>query len=94
MDPITEINAYESLKKNRGWKRLVEINEANIKIMERQIVDKADEEGNPLGEEEMDKLRDKIGYLKELSNLPDEMIKDIKAKMEVKVENNDGDPYE
>ncbi len=71
------IDALRSLQQDRGWLLLKQIFESNIAVLEGAILRKIDPEDGktPLKEEECDRLRDRLAYLEELLNKPDEIIK-------------------
>jgi len=70
------IDALRSLQQDRGWLLLKQVFEGNIAILEAAILRKLDPEDGktPLTETECDRLRDKLAYLEELLNKPNEII--------------------
>lgn len=87
------INALLSLQQDRGWLLLKQIFEGNIAVLEAAILKKLspDDGKTPLSEEECDRLRDKLSYLEELLNKPQEIIKQFSQKSP---EEPNYDPYE
>lgn len=82
--------AFQALIASPGWSFLVEIIEGNLDVLEQQILDKADRDGNPLDEVATDRLRDKRGYLIELRGIPSKFIKAARVEP---VEPREFDPY-
>lgn len=76
------IDALQSLQQDRGWLLLKQIFEGNIAVLEAAILRKLDPEDGktPLKEEECDRLRDRLAYLEELLNKPQEIIKQFSQK--------------
>jgi len=70
------IDALQSLQSDRGWLLLKQIFEGNIATLEAAILRKVDPEDGKtaLKEEECDRLRDRLAYLEELLNKPNEII--------------------
>jgi hypothetical protein len=66
---------FKNLKANAGWQTLVEIVEANIKILEQQILEGV--EG--MTEEDMNRKRDKLRAYKEVIETPDFWISKLSA---------------
>jgi hypothetical protein len=69
--------AIESLKQNAGWHFLVQVFNENIKVLSEQIISKQDEYGKPLNDAQIDELRMKYSYLKELLEKPDSFVKTL-----------------
>lgn len=87
---IKIITALESLKSNSGWQFLTQIFEENLKYLSNQIIEKIDGDGKPLTDSEVDIIRYKYGYLKELLNKPDEFLEKLTR---TETEQEDLDPY-
>lgn len=82
--------ALESLKQNIGWMFLTQVLEENIRVMEENILNKYDENGAIISEDELDKLRNKRSFYKELLEKPDFYMKKLKTPNVVE---NSLDPY-
>jgi hypothetical protein len=85
------IVALESLKHNAGWQFLVQVFEENLKYIGTQIISKTDGE-KILTDSEVDSLRDKYAYLKEIVDKPDFFLN--KLRVEDPTENTNLDPYD
>lgn len=86
------IAALTNLQLDHGWQLLKKIFEGNIAVLEGSILKKKDPEtGEALSEDECDRQRDKLEYLEELVNKPQEIIKTLTAK---NPEMPDYDPYD
>ena len=87
------IDALRSLQQDRGWLLLKQIFESNIAVLEGAILRKIspDDGKTPLKEEECDRLRDRLAYLEELLNKPQEIIASFNQKQP---ETPEYDPYE
>ena len=86
------IAALTNLEFDHGWQLLKKIFESNIAVLEGSILKKIDpESGEPLSEEDCDRQRDKLAYLEELVNKPQEIIKRLS---EHDPEMPEYDPYE
>ena len=83
--------ALESLKHNAGWQFLVQIFEENLKHIGNQIISKVGGD-KTLTDGEVDSLRDKYSYLKEIVDKPDFFLK--KLRKEDPTENTNLDPYD
>lgn len=83
------VEALESLKQNSGWKFLTQVLEANKEILAKQIIEK-EQDGKTLSDAEVDILRQKYGYLKELLEKPDFYLKKLTLEP---IEADDLDPY-
>lgn len=84
------IVALESLKGNAGWQFLTQVIQGNIDYLAERIITKMDGEVK-LEEKDIDLLRDKHAYLKELLEKPDMFIKKLKSNPEVE---ENLDPYD
>lgn len=84
------LTALDSLRQNAGWQFMCQILEANKKVLAQQIIEKTSD-GKILSEVEVDSLRDKHGYLKELLEKPEYYIKQLRKE---NVEHEDLDPYD
>lgn len=87
------IDALQSLQQDKGWLLLKQIFEGNIAVLEASILRKLspDDGKTPLKEEECDRLRDRLAYLEELLNKPQEIIKRFNQPA---TETPDYDPYD
>lgn len=76
------IDALQSLQQDRGWLLLKQIFEGNIALLEAAILRKLspDDGKSTLSEDECDRLRDRLSYLEELLNKPQEIIKSFNQK--------------
>lgn len=61
---------FKSLKTHAGWQMLVQIVEANIKVLEEQILNGIEDETK----EQIDRKRDKLKAYKEVISTPDYWI--------------------
>ncbi len=84
------IVALESLKFNSGWQFLTQVFKENLEFLGEQIISKKDFDGNPLSEDQIDRLRANHEYTKELLEKPDFFLKKLKVSEE---EEMDLDPY-
>lgn len=74
------------------WGIIMQIAQANIVLLEKQIISKIDEETKKsLSDLEIDRLRDKRGYLIELTKTPENYIELLRKKGNVAPTNFD--PY-
>lgn len=77
------------------WGILVEITRENIEVLEMQILDKVSiengHEGEPLTDEEVDRLRDKRSAMIEIMALPEVIMADL-GRVDAP-EEDDLDPY-
>lgn len=86
------VAALTNLEFDHGWQLLKKIFESNIAILEGSILRKIDPETNEkLSEDECDRQRDKLAYLEELVNKPQEIIKRLTQHSP---EMPEYDPYE
>ena len=71
-------DALRALTASQGWKLLVQTIEANVAILEGQIISKRERDtGRVLNEDEVDDLRVKHGYLSELLVMPTKMAEQV-----------------
>ncbi len=85
------ILALKALIAQPGWAIITRICKGNIKYLASQIIEKRDgETGRILTEDEVDRLRDKRGYLKELKDTPEKYIERLESGY---VEPEQYDPY-
>lgn len=87
------IVALENLKASGGWQFLTQVFEENIKFIGNQIICKTNSDGKTLEEIEVDRLRDRYSYLKELLAKPDFFLKKLKANENITIQ-EDNDPYQ
>jgi len=81
---------FRTLKDHAGWLLLKEIVEANIKVLEDQILNGINVEGIVETKELIDRKRDKLKAYREVINTPDEWI----AKLEtVETKQVEDDPF-
>lgn len=88
---IKIISAIESLKVNAGWQFLTQIFQKNIDFLANQILTKRDEIGVALTDSEVDIIRSKYEYLKEVLNTPEKYLKELTR---TDSSNPDLDPYD
>lgn len=81
----------EALIISRGWNLLMDNHEKNIRLIEKQIIEKKDIDGKKLTEAEIDSLRDRRICMEDLKNAPREMIKVLENGNKPK--QIDFDPY-
>ncbi len=84
------IIALQQMISTEGWRIMKQIFDENIECLETQIIEKKDGEGKILTELETDRLRDKLGYLKEVIKTPETYIARF-APQDTRKENFD--PY-
>ena len=77
MDDATQEAALRQLGGSPGWLLLVETMGANLAVLANAIITK-EQDGKALTDAEVDKLRDKHGYLTELMAMPDKLIGHLK----------------
>lgn len=78
---------FKTLKDHAGWQTLVQIVEANIRVLEEQILDGFEDETK----EQIDRKRDKLKAYKEVISTPDFWIKKLSSPATI-LENPD--PYD
>lgn len=83
--------ALESLRHNQGWQFLQQLFTENMKVLSEQIINKYDEDKKPLSDVEIDEIRMRYSYLKEISQKPDKFIE---ALTRTDPPEEDLDPYE
>lgn len=88
---VQMIGQLRDLKNNEGWKILMRVFDNNIKHLEDLILDGLWLDGKPASESQMDRLRDKRGYMKDLRKSPDNLIKQLDQQPETVVD--ELDPY-
>jgi|GEM_PF-5090669 hypothetical protein len=82
----------QALFLTRGWNIVVDNHEKNIRLLEKQIIEKIDLDGKPLSDQEIDRLRDRRGCMEDLINAPKEIIAALQ-KDDSEPEQEDFDPY-
>ena len=78
---------FKMLKEHAGWQVLVQIVEANIKVLEDQILNGFEEETK----DQIDRKRDKLKAYKEVITTPDSWITKLESPVPFKEES---DPYD
>ena len=79
------------MKETLGWKLMVQILKGNMHVLEQCILLKQDfETGEILEETVVDNMREKLRYLRELTEKPDQLISALEGKT---TETPDYDPY-
>jgi len=86
------IVALENLKASGGWQFLTQVFEKNIEYIGNQIITKLGDDGKPITEDQVDRLRDRYSYLKELLAKPDHFLKILRADTK-KESRDEHDPY-
>lgn len=81
------VSNFKTLKDHAGWQTLVQIVEANIRILEDQILNGFEEETK----EQIDRKRDKLKAYKEVISTPDYWITKLTSP---KGFVDESDPYE
>ena len=81
------VSNFKTLKDHAGWQILVQIVEANIKILEEQILNGFEEETK----EQIDRKRDKLRAYREVIGTPDFWITKLTSP---KAFVDESDPYE
>lgn len=84
------IGALTALQAHEGWMLLRQTLEANIKVLDAQIIDKTDIDGQPINDAQCDKLRDRRAVMHELVNKPDALLEQLQR---VEQEEASDDPY-
>lgn len=74
------IVALENLKHNSGWQFLTQVFEENLKYLGKQIISKIGEDNHELTEIEVDLIRSKYKYLKEILDKPDYFLKKLRVE--------------
>ncbi len=69
--------ALNSLKGNSGWQFLMQVFRENKAILSDMIIEKIDQDGNPITEVQADEARFKYKYLDELMKKPDFYLKKL-----------------
>lgn len=85
-DIVAAVANFKALKSTAGWQLLIEIVGANIKVLEKQILDGFDEETK----EQIDRKRDKLRAYKEVIETPDYWIERLESPEPFK---ESDDPY-
>lgn len=80
---------FRNLLGNDGWTLMVQILNANIEVVQEQIVDRQPEQT----EADMDRLRDKLRLMKEMRDMPQKMITSLTSDETVDPD-TDADPYD
>jgi len=57
------------------WKLMIQILEANIKVVTKHILDGTNLDGEEATKEELDRLRDKLKVYEEVKDTPERMVK-------------------
>lgn len=81
------VSSFKTLKEHAGWQTLVQIVEANIKVLEDQILNGFEDETK----ESIDRKRDKLKAYKEVIGVPDYWIKKL---ADSKPFQEESDPYD
>lgn len=90
MNDLERLTALQVLEATTGWKIISKVIADNIELLNREILEKMDEDGQPLNDLDCDRLRDKRGYLREIGTTPQTIM--AKLKMNVP-ESDDSDPF-
>lgn len=86
---------FSALVTSRGWQKLLFVNAENAKLLEKQILDKKDLEGEELDEAACDLLRHQRDAILEVTNFPNTVIERYQEEnVDVEEAGDDGDPYE
>lgn len=85
----TMIVQLETLMFSEGWQIVRRVTDENIRVIEVQILEKRDG-ATDLNDEEVDRLRDKRGFLKDLAEFPEKFIKMLQKKT---ISPEEYDPY-
>jgi hypothetical protein len=85
-----QLTALQVLEATQGWQIIVKNITDNIELLDRQILEKMNDDGEPLTDLDCDRLRDKRGYLREIGTTPQTIM--ARLKMSVPGIDN-GDPY-
>ena len=81
------VSSLRLLKDNAGWQIVIAVAEYNVKLLEEQIMNGADEETK----EQIDRKRDKRKAYLEVINTPDDLIKRLETPVSF---TDDSDPYD
>jgi hypothetical protein len=90
MNEGEQLTALQVLEATQGWQIIVKNITDNIELLDRQILEKMNDDGEPLTDLDCDRLRDKRGYLREIGTTPQTIM--ARLKMSVPGIDN-GDPY-
>lgn len=85
------VAAMDALQVSEGWQMIVQNFDANIKYIENLILEKTDQEGNLLEEDQVDNLRNKREIMLDLIKTPQNFISMAKTQGVAAIE--DLDPY-
>ena len=81
-----QIASLQTLLHNPGWGVVCGIFKQNVEVLQTQIIKKIDGEmGRVLTELEVDRLRDKLGYLEEVIDTPTNYIHKLRKEKTVPV---------
>jgi hypothetical protein len=86
---INQALALQAMEATEGWAIMKKNTLDNIEYLEECILEKK-QDGMPLNDLAVDRLRDKRGFLKELVNLPEKFAKKLETG---KASTEDFDPY-
>jgi hypothetical protein len=89
MTAETMIIQLQALMLSDGWQIVRKVTNENIRVLEEQILEKRDGKVE-LTEEQVDRLRDKRGFLKDLAEFPERFISILQQKA---VKPEEYDPY-
>lgn len=88
-----DILHFQGLMQHPGWVRLATIIDRNIDLLREQIVEKRANDGSPLTNEQVDRLRDRLTDIREIRNAPETYVRMLTEKgLEAKID--EYDPYE
>lgn len=90
-DHLKIITALQTLETNQGWQFLVQVFQANIDFLTKQIITKKDVDGSVLTDQQVDLLRDKLEFQQEIVSTPQKYLEKL---IKEPSENLDLDPYE
>jgi uncharacterized protein YdcH (DUF465 family) len=80
----------QQFQEHPDWKFICSVLQVNIDLLDRQIIEKVDENRDELSDEDVDQLRDKRMRLKELKQLPQSIVEQMR---DPETEANSLDPY-
>lgn len=84
-------DSLRAMLASAGWRIMRESIDANVALLTEQIVEKVDAAtGKEFTDEQVDRLRVRLGYLKELGEMPETMIAGLTS---VSAPETNHDPY-
>lgn len=89
-EKVRAIGALTTLTVTEGWMLLRQTLEANMKVLDEQVLKKVGLDGKELTEAQCDRLRDRRNVMDELIHKPEQLLKELSRE---DVEETSDDPY-